>query len=148
MAQQLSERYIDDLDALNASLRSKYGGLDLSSSTEDIAAFAQNSERGLRLNLLFTEKVAVRQVRNFQTISLICACAAGDVHDHQSRIPDRQREAPLTKETRENVTACDLSTLLRDFYLKHNPEFVEHAAKVALMYDDDIRSFSQCCRPV
>jgi hypothetical protein len=70
MAQQLSERYIDDLDALNASLRSKYCGLDLSSSTEDIAAFAQNSERGLRLNLLFTEKVAVRQVRNFQTISL------------------------------------------------------------------------------
>ena len=41
-----------------------------------------------------------------------------------------------------------MSTLLRDFYLKHNPEFVEHAAKVALMYDDDIRSFSQCCRPV
>jgi hypothetical protein len=75
VAQQLAERYVGDLDALSASLRSKYGGLDLSSSTEDISAFAQNtstqqSEKGLRPSSTSHQKVAAIPVRNGSAIFL------------------------------------------------------------------------------
>jgi hypothetical protein len=37
---QLAARYADDFEGLNASLRTKYGGLDLSSSPQHVIAFA------------------------------------------------------------------------------------------------------------
>jgi len=74
VAQQVAERYVDDLDALYASMRSKYGGLDLTSSTEDISAFAQNttqqSEKGLRPSSISHQKVAAIPFRNCSNIFL------------------------------------------------------------------------------